>query len=110
MGIATTVTCARLPVATRTTTPVFATLKGDSIGDVDLESIRLVGPSGVEVTPASMDLKGDRIEVVFDNAAVIGIVAGVPRGRARRRSTHGYVRQRNSWLGADGEHSHQMRR
>ena len=59
---------------------VFATLKGDSIGDVDLESIRLVGPSAVEVTPASVDLKGDRIEVIFDNAAVIGIVAGVPEG------------------------------
>ncbi len=60
--------------------PVFATLKGDSIGDVDLESISLVGPSGVEVTPASVVLNGDRIEVVFDNPAVIGIVADVSEG------------------------------
>lgn len=78
--------------------PVFATLKGDSIGNVDLESIRLVGPSGVEATPASVVLKGDRIEVVFDNAAVIGIVAGVPEGeRADVRLTGTFDNGARAW-------------
>ncbi len=77
---------------------MFATLKSDSIGEVDLESIRLVGPSGIELTPASVDLKGDRIEVVFDNAAVIGIVAGVPEGeRADVRLTGTFDNGARSW-------------
>jgi len=61
--------------------PVFVTLKGDSIGEVDLGSIRLVGPSGIEVAPKSATPKGgDRIEVEFDKAGVIGIVPGVAEG------------------------------
>ena len=77
--------------------PVFATLKGDSIHEVDLGSIRLVGPSGIEITPASVDLKGDRIEVVFDNSAVIGIVPGVPEGERTDVRLTGTFKDGTSW-------------
>jgi len=60
--------------------PVFVTLKGDSIGDVDLDSIKLEGPSG-DAVPASVELKGDRIEVTFDKADVIAIVSDVSEGK-----------------------------
>ena len=77
--------------------PVFATLKGDSIGEVDLGSIRLVGPSGIEVSPASVELEGDRIEVIFDNAAVIGIVPGVAEGDRVDVRLTGTFKDRTSW-------------
>ena len=77
--------------------PVFATLKGDLIHEVDLGSITLVGPSGIEITPASVDLKEDRIEVVFDNSAVIGIVPGVPEGERAEVRLAGTLADGTSW-------------
>jgi hypothetical protein len=76
--------------------PVFATLKGDSIREVNLGSITLVGPSG-QVSPTSADLKRDRIEVVFDKAAVIGIVAGATEGDRVEIRLMGTYNDGTSW-------------
>jgi hypothetical protein len=76
--------------------PVFATLKGDSIREVDLASIVMVGPSG-QASPTSADLKRDRIEVVFDKAEVIGIVAGAAEGDRVEIQLMGTYNDGTSW-------------
>jgi len=76
--------------------PVFATIKGESIGDVDLGSIVMVGPSG-QVSPMSAQLKGDRIEVIFDNADVIKIVSGIAEGQRATVRITGKFKDGTSW-------------
>ena len=76
--------------------PVFATIKGDGIADVVLTSIMLAGPSG-QVVPASATLKGDRIEVIFENAEAIKVVSGVAEGQKATVRIKGLFKDGTSW-------------
>lgn len=75
---------------------VFATIKGSSIQDVDLSSIRMAGPGG-EVPPSSAELKSDRIEVIFDKSVALEAVSGVAQGQRTTIQIEGSYQDGTSW-------------
>ena len=75
---------------------VFATIKGNSISNVNLASIRMAGPSG-EVSPSSVELKGDRIEVIFDKSVALQVVSGVAEGQRATIQIKGGFQDGTSW-------------
>lgn len=75
---------------------VFATIKGDSIDKIDPDSITLTGPSAT-VTPTSVAVKSDRLEVVFEQSVAKQAASSAAEGQRFTIHIRGQFNDGTTW-------------